>query len=624
LTSIYGDTVSSFTPGFSGFKLTDTSAVVSGSAGFSRTAGSVATLDVAGSPYTYSVDNVSGLSATNYSFAASPTTANITITPAPVTLSATNVNRYYGSTISVTDAWQIVGLKNGQTTAGVKNTQFTGAPTVTSTEAGDATTNAGSYTIGITNGNFAPIALSNYSFDNTSTPTTATLTIDKALLTVTANRTRTYGDATPLSGLVFTTSMVSGYVNGDSNLITGSASFSSNYNTSSAATRGAGDYSLNTNVTNLVVSNGNYTVVGGTGTLTISKKQLDLKVADTSRFYGDNNASATLASATNGQLQYTDTVGSALTGSASFNLGGVDNSTNIGNYTVTAAIDTLASANYTFSSIASGTLTINPAILTITAARNITYGDASPLAGITFSDSQVSGYKLGQTNQVTGTVTFTSGYDTSAAGTRGAGTYGITVNGASSLSSNYTVNVDGGNLVVAKATLTGQINDRERFYGTSNPSFSTTWTGFKYSETISTIGATGSLTLNTNANPASRPDGSPYAITGTSTLASANYTFGAPIPGEINIKPLVSVGLESMRVFGDMQSWTFGLASRLAESGVSSADPGSQINFNDRSIQIVFPEFRDLSSDEEKKKKKDAGETTAQDAKPAPRTLSKN
>jgi hypothetical protein len=274
LTSIYGDTVSSFTPGFSGFKLTDTSAVVSGSAGFSRTAGSVATLDVAGSPYTYSVDNVSGLSATNYSFAASPTTANITITPAPVTLSATNVNRYYGSTISVTDAWQIVGLKNGQTTAGVKNTQFTGAPTVTSTEAGDATTNAGSYTIGITNGNFAPIALSNYSFDNTSTPTTATLTIDKALLTVTANRTRTYGDATPLSGLVFTTSMVSGYVNGDSNLITGSASFSSNYNTSSAATRGAGDYSLNTNVTNLVVSNGNYTVVGGTGTLTINKQQL--------------------------------------------------------------------------------------------------------------------------------------------------------------------------------------------------------------------------------------------------------------------------------------------------------------------------------------------------------------
>ncbi|HAZ66068.1 MAG TPA: hypothetical protein DCY41_04840, partial [Opitutae bacterium] len=256
-------------------------------------------------------------------------------------------------------------------------------------------------------------------------------------------------------------------------------------------------------------------------------------------------ASAILASATNGQLKYSDTVDSALTGSANFNFGGVTNTTNIGNYTVTAAINTLSSANYTFSSIASGTLTINPAILTITAARNITYGDASPLAGITFSDSQVSGYKLGQTNQVTGTVTFTSGYDTAAAGTRGAGTYGITVNGASSLSSNYTVSTDGGNLVVAKATLTGQINDRERFYGSSNPSFSTTWTGFKYSETISTIGATGSLTLNTNANPASRPDGSPYAITATaSTLASANYTFGAVADGEITIKPLVSVDLE--------------------------------------------------------------------------------
>lgn len=625
LTSVYGDTVNSFTPGFSGFKLTDTSSVVSGSAGFSRTAGSVATLDVAGSPYTYSVDNVSGLSATNYSFVASPSTANITITPAPVTLSATNVNRYYGSTISVTDAWEIVGLKNGQTTAGVKNTQFTGAPVVTSTEAGDASANAGSYTIGITNGTFAPIALSNYSFDSGSTPTTATLTIDKALLTVTANRTRTYGDETPLAGLVFTNSMVSGYVNGDSNLITGSAFFSSNFNASSPATRGAGNYNLNVSVANLSVTNGNYTIVAGTGTLTINKQQLDLKVANASRFYGDNNASAILASATNGQLKYSDTVDSALTGSANFNFGGVTNTTNIGNYTVTAAINTLSSANYTFSSIASGTLTINPAILTITAARNITYGDASPLAGITFSDSQVSGYKLGQTNQVTGTVTFTSGYDTAAAGTRGAGTYGITVNGASSLSSNYTVSTDGGNLVVAKATLTGQINDRERFYGSSNPSFSTTWTGFKYSETISTIGATGSLTLNTNANPASRPDGSPYAITATaSTLASANYTFGAVADGEITIKPLVSVDLERLRVFSNMESWTFGLASRPAESGVSSADPGAQINFNDRSIQIVFPEFRDVSSDEEKKKKKDAGEATAQDAKPAPRTLSKN
>ena len=625
LSSVYGDTVNSFTPGFSGFKLTDNSSVVSGSAGFSRTAGSVATLDVAGSPYAYSVNDVSGLSATNYSFVASASTANITITPAPVTLRATNVSRYYGSTIGVTDAWEILGLKNGQTTADVKNTQFTGAPVVTSTEAGDAAANAGSYTIGITNGTFAPIAFSNYSFDGGSTPATGTLTINKAVLTVTANRTGTYGDLNPLSGLVFNTSMVTGYVNGDSNLITGSASFSSNYNTSSAATRGAGAYNLNTNVTNLAVSNGNYTVVGGTGTLTIDKAQLDLKVSNATRFYGDNNASATLASATNGQLKYTDTVDSALTGSANFNFGGVDNTTNIGVYTVSATAGTLASANYTFGAIADGSLTINPAILTITAARNITYGDASPLAGITFSDSQVSGYKLGQSGQVTGSITFTSGYDTAAAGTRGAGTYAITVNGASSLSSNYTVSVDGGNLVVAKATLTGQVNNAERFFGSSNPGFSATWSGFKYSETISTIGATGSLTLNTNANHASRPDGSPYVITATnSTLASANYEFGTVADGQLNIMPLIPVDLERLRVFGAMESWTFGLASRPADSGVLSLDPGAQINFNDRSIQIVFPEFRDLTSDEQKKKKKDAGETTAQDAKPAPRTISKN
>jgi len=625
LSSVYGDTVNSFTPGFSGFKLTDTSSVVSGTAGFSRTAVSVATLDVASSPYSYSVDNVSGLSATNYSFVASPTTANITITPAPVTLSGTNVSRYYGSTIGVSDAWQIVGLKNGQTTADVKNTQFTGAPVVTSTEAGDATTNAGSYTIGITNGSFAPIALSNYSFDNTSTPTTGTLTVNKALLTVTANRTGTYGDLDPLSGLVFDALQVSGYVNGDSNLVTGSASFSSNYNTSAAGTRGAGTYNLNANVTNLVVSNGNYTVVGGTGVLTIDKAQLDLKVSNASRYYGDNNAQGALASATNGQLKYTDTVASALTGSANFNFGSVDNTTDVGVYTVTATAGTLASANYTFGGIASGSLTINQAILTINAARNITYGDASPLAGITFSDDQVSGYKLGQSGQVTGTITFTSGYDTAAAGTRGANTYAITVNGASSLSSNYTVSVDGGNLVVAKATLTGQVNNAERFFGSSNPGFTATWSGFKYSETIDTIGKTGELTLNTNANHASRPDGSPYVISATdSTLASANYEFGTVADGELNITPLIPVDLERLRAFGSVESWTFGLASRPAESGVSNLDPGAQINFNARSIQVVFPEFRDLTSDAEKKKKKDAVETTAQDAKPAPRTLSKN
>jgi filamentous hemagglutinin family protein len=628
LTSVYGDTVNSFTPSFSGFKVAgETATVVSGTAGFSRTAGSVAMLDVASSPYSYSVNNVSGLSATNYSFVASPTTANITITPAPVTLSGTNVSRYYGSTIGVSDAWQIVGLKNGQTTADVKSTQFTGAPTVTSSEAGNATTSAGSYTIGITNGDFAPIALSNYSFDNTSTPTTGTLTINKALLTVTANRTGTYGDLNPLSGLVFDALQVSGYVNGDSDLVTGTATFSSNYNTSAAATRGAGTYNLNANVTNLVVSNGNYTVTGGTGVLTIDKKQLDLKVANANRYYGDNNAQGALASATNGQLvsTYNDTVASVLTGSANFNFGGVDNTTDVGVYTVTATAGTLASANYTFGGIASGSLTINQAILTINAARNITYGDASPLAGITFSDDQVSGYKLGQSGQVTGTITFTSGYDTAAAGTRGAGTYAVTVNGASSLSSNYTVSTDGGNLVVAKATLTGQVNNAERFFGSSNPGFTATWSGFKYSETIDTIGKTGTLTLNTNANHASRPDGSPYVISATdSTLVSDNYEFGTVADGQLNITPLIPVDLERLRAFGSVESWTFGLASRPAESGVSKLDPGAQINFNDRSIQIVFPEFRDLTSDAEKKKKKDAVETTAQDAKSAPRTLSKN
>ena len=166
-TSSLGSTISGFVNG-------DTSAVVSGAAVCTTTA--TATSTVGSYPITC---NVSGLSATNYTFV--PVTGTFTVTPAPLQILVANATRVYQAADPVFTG-TVSGLIGSDTV------------TVTYTTNATATSPAGAYSIF---GALTPDAVSaNYqAFDHTGI-----LTITGAALTVTVgSASRVYGDPIPLS-----------------------------------------------------------------------------------------------------------------------------------------------------------------------------------------------------------------------------------------------------------------------------------------------------------------------------------------------------------------------------------------------------------------------------------------
>ena len=178
----------------------------------------------------------------------------------------------------------------------------------------------------------------------------------------------------------------------------------------------------------------------------------------------------------------------------------------------------LTAGNYTFEQAAGNAtaLTITAATLTYTAtAASRTYGTANPafsgtVAGFAGSDNQA--------NATTGTLAFTS----AAAADSSVGSYAI--NGSGLTAGNYTFVQAAGNataLTITPATLTYTATAASRTYGTTNPAFSGTVTGFVGSDNRANA-TTGALTFTSPATSASGVGS--YAING-SGLTASNYTF---------------------------------------------------------------------------------------------------
>lgn len=160
------------------------------------------------------------------------------------------------------------------------------------------------------------------------------------------------------------------------------------------------------------------------------------------------------------------------------------------------------------------TLTIYPAAASVTpAAATRTYGAVNPAF----------------TGSVTGFVaadSITANYATTATTNSGVGTYSITatVSDPGSRLGNYTITTNAGTLTVTKAVLQVSADTKSRAYGTTNPLFTVTYSGFTDGQTLGTSGVTGSPSLATAAATNS-PVGA-YVITNSiGTLAAANYSF---------------------------------------------------------------------------------------------------
>jgi hypothetical protein len=304
------------------------------------------------------------------------------------------------------------GFANGET-ASVQ----TGNPTTATT----ATTNspAGSYSITVTNGS---LASSNYNFSFVS----GTLTVNKAALTVTAdNQVRLYGATNPVLTVSY-----SGFANGEaSSVLAGAPSATTTATTNSPA----GSYGIT--VTNGTLGSSNYNFSFVNGTLTVNKALLTVTADNQSRLYGATNPVLTIGYSgfANAESPGVLSGGPAISTTATTNSG-------IGNFAIVVTNGSLASANYNFSFV-NGTLTINRALLTVTADnKSRVYGTTNPVLTASYS-----GFVNAETTNV---LTGNPGLSTMAVSSSPAGNYPISATNGTLVAANYSFSFANGVLTV--------------------------------------------------------------------------------------------------------------------------------------------------------------------------------
>jgi hypothetical protein len=389
----------------------------------------------------------------------------LTITPAPLMVTADDQSREYGAADPVFTG-SLVGVRNGDDITASYST----AATVLSP--------VGTYPIvpGLAD---PDSKLANY----TVTSVNGALTITPAPLTVTAaNQSREYGLPNP----AFTGSVV-GVRNGDN--------ITASYNTAATETTPVGAYPIVPALADPDSKLGNYTVTVNNGTLTITAAPLTVTAANQSRAYGaaDPVFTGTLVGVRNG-----DNITASYSTTATV-------TSPVGTYPIVPALADPDGklGNYAVTSL-NGTLTITPVPLSVTTDnKSRSYGAADP----TFTGTIV-GLKNG--DNVTAT------YSTTAGATSPVGPYPITpslVDPDGKLG-NYTVSTHNGILTVTPAQLTGTADDKSRGYGKTNPVFTVTYTGFVNGETDSIVA--GELVGTTTAETNSPPGQYPISVSGQS------------------------------------------------------------------------------------------------------------
>ena len=459
---LYGQVNPAFSAIYTGFINGDTVRSLSGELIFSTGATSA-------SPVGNYTVYAAGLQDTNYTI--SYVNGVLSVAPAPLTVSVNSASKIYGRS-NPNYGVSYIGFVNGDTSAAL-------AGSLTFSTSATAASPVGSYSvqvIGLTGNNYA------------ISYTAGTLTVTPAPLTVSVNSTsKVYGQANPAFGVSYT-----GLVNGDtSSVLSGTLVFS----TSASASSPVGSYAVQVSG----LSGSNYTITYANGTLTVTPAALTVNVINSTIIYGQAIPSfgANFGSFVNGDSQ------TSLGGSLTFSTGAITGSP-VGNYTV--YVTGLTSSNYTIS-YTNGTLTINPAPLTVSVnSASKVYGQANP----TFT-ATISGFVNGDTSSILGG---TLSYSTTATTGSSVGSYFVNANGLTA--SNYTIRYVTGTLTVTPASLTVTVANTSKVYGSANPSFSVTYSGFQNGDTASSL--TGTLTYSTSAGSSS-PVGS-YPVSAVRTHES--------------------------------------------------------------------------------------------------------
>ena len=440
-------------------------------------AGAINTANAGIYPIVSSAATGGTFTASNY--AITYTSGTLTVGTAPLTITADDQNKTYGTTLALgTSAFSATGLQNGETigsvtltSAGAINTANAGVYPIVSSAATGGTFTAANYTITYVDG---------------------ALTVTKAILTVTANdQTKVYGAVNPVLTITY-----SGFVASDN---AASLTTQPTASTTAITSSPAGAYPITASGG---VSN-NYTFTYVAGTLTITKAVLTVTANDQTKVYGAVNPALTIT--------YSGFVGSdnaaSLTTQPTASTTAITSSP-VGAYPITASGG--VSNNYTFTYVA-GTLTVTKAVLTVTANNQTkVYGAVNPALTITYSGFVGSDNAASLTTQPTASTT--------AITSSPAGAYPITASGG--VSNNYTFTYVAGTLTVTPAVLTVTANDQTKVYGAVNPALTITYGGFVGSDNAASL--TTQPTASTTAITSSPAGAYPITVSGG---VSNNYTF---------------------------------------------------------------------------------------------------
>ena len=489
----------------------------------------------------YSDSTLSGLSisvigvnasASNYQL---PGTGTLSITRAALSITANNTSKTYGQALTFTgNEFSSSSLQNGETLSSVSLSS--------GGTAANANVGSGSYNIvasAAAGGNgFKP---GNY--DITYNP--GTLSVNKALLTVTG--TRTYSGST---GFVYGQMSTVGAQNGETiTLSDGAGSSGSNVD--------VGSYTGTLSSLSIIVSGGNASAANyqlpGTGTLSITPKTVTLLASKT---YDGTSSLAGSVTIVTGVGSETLTYSNAVASDA--NVATANKSIS----TITLADGSGLASNYQLPTLSSATapVTINPKTVTLSATK--TYDGTSSLAGSVTIVTGIGGETLTYTNALAS--------DTNVA-TANKSISTITLADGSGLASNYqlpTLSSATAPLTISPKTVT--LSATKTYDGTSSLAGAVTIVTGVSGETLT---YTNALASDTNVETANNAISTITLADGTGQasnyqLPSLSYST-APVTIITNQTPLNSL---ADRVSSSVVS-TIPLASKSTTSG--TGDSGS-------------------------------------------------
>ncbi len=411
----------------------------------------------------------------NHNLALSDTIViNITINKKQLIIRADTLSINYGDALEYT--CQYKGFVNNET-----ETVLTKLPSFSCS--GTSQSNVGSYTI-----TPSGAEAENYSF----TYKTGLLNILKRdLRVIPDNLSRLYGDNNPTLTLSY-----DGFVNGNT-----ASNISTKPTTITTATKNSnvGDYDITCSGGNAT----NYNLIYEKGILKITKAPLTATVGNTSRIYGAENPTFSIASYSGFKNSETRSV--ILTEPTMFC--NATKASPVGTYPITASGGN--ALNYEITQYNAGMLTINKAPVMVTAdAISMTYGEIPQFT------CKYEGFVNGESENV---LTKKPVYNCLGTSLSNVGSYAIYPSGAEA--ENYSFTYKNGLLNILKRDLRVIPDNLSRLYGDNNPTLTLSYVGFVNGNTASNIYSPTASTIATKYS-----DIGNYDIT-CSGGSATNYNF---------------------------------------------------------------------------------------------------